>query len=352
MAKKCTDVSEIEEAGTSARGVIVKMSPVKFTKSGSRYFDGELSDGRSRKRFVSFDTKLRGLMEESFESREAVSFENCHVKRSKFSKNGHDDLEILLSSVSKVQQSHQSFDIPEEEFSGDLVPLCEVSEVQSCGVNSRMTLVVKVVHLDEVSTVKKKNGVTMGKRDGVIGDSSCAVRLVLWNEDVNKLVVGKCYKLSNICIRRWQVVNYVSLSSGSAIEDVEDIGDVVSEVMCDSGFREVEGEIVAISSIVMYLACCLCEAKVVEEDDIGICNKCNSVVKLSKCSKNVIVEFILIVNEDNKKVRVKAFTDVVKQLVGGELNVKEMSKQLLLLDCSNIVFLIDNTCVVKEIKFV
>ena len=51
------DVLEVQEAkALIVDEKIVKLSPVKTAKSGSRYFDGEMSDGKGRKRFVFFNT--------------------------------------------------------------------------------------------------------------------------------------------------------------------------------------------------------------------------------------------------------------------------------------------------------
>ena len=75
------DLSEIEEAkALTVEGKIVKLSPVRTAKSGSRYFVGEMSDRKAHKRFVSFDTRLRTNMERFFEKGGAVSLVNCDVK--------------------------------------------------------------------------------------------------------------------------------------------------------------------------------------------------------------------------------------------------------------------------------
>ena len=99
------DVSEIEEAkALNVEGKIVKLSPVRTAKSRSRYFDGEMSDGKARKRFVSFDTWLRTNMERFFKKEEAVSLVNCDVKKSILKSA---DLEIITSTSTQVIKSEK-----------------------------------------------------------------------------------------------------------------------------------------------------------------------------------------------------------------------------------------------------
>ena len=64
------------------QGFIVKLSPVKLAKSGSRYFDGELSDSKGKKRFVSFEPRLRSSFAKFHKSKESIAFVNCDVKKS------------------------------------------------------------------------------------------------------------------------------------------------------------------------------------------------------------------------------------------------------------------------------
>ena len=43
---------------------------------------------------------------------------------------------------------------------------------------------------------------------------------------MDRVSVGKCYKLVNACVRLWKDVHYISLSGDVRVELVDDIGDV------------------------------------------------------------------------------------------------------------------------------
>ena len=131
------DVSQIEETkALVVDGQIVKLSPVKTAKSGTRYFDGEMSNGKGKKRFVSFDTGVRGTMEKFFLKKEAVSFINCNVRKSNLPRN--DQLEIIATSSTKVLKCEKEYTVKDnEDESRELVSL---SELSSLSINDKINV--------------------------------------------------------------------------------------------------------------------------------------------------------------------------------------------------------------------
>ena len=60
----------------------------------------------------------------------------------------------------------------------------------------------------------------------MFADSSCSVCLVLWEGDIDKLVLGDSYKLVNVCVRQCQGVLLISLSGAATIRAIGDIVEV------------------------------------------------------------------------------------------------------------------------------
>ena len=150
---KC-NVSDIEESKASTvQGVIVKLSPVKLAKSGSRYFDGELSDGKGKKQFVSFEPRLRSSFAKFHKSKESVAVVNCDVKKSLLLKN---KLEIQACIQVKlwggsfgskwnslICKSHHLFDISVSSPKNDTPELSELKEVKNLSANPKGTVIAK-----------------------------------------------------------------------------------------------------------------------------------------------------------------------------------------------------------------
>ena len=166
------DISEVQEVkALIVDRKIVKLSPVKT--AGSRYFVGEMSDGKGRKRFVSFDTRLRSSMDKFFQREESVSIVNCEVKKLPRSA---DDLEIIASTSTQVVKSEKEYDV---ERIDDARELAELSELKSISINQKVTVKEKVTKLEDAVSVKRGDGNSVLKRDCVFADCSCSVRLVV-----------------------------------------------------------------------------------------------------------------------------------------------------------------------------
>ena len=53
--------------------------------------------------------------------------------------------------------------------------------------------------------------------------------IVLWENDIGKLDKGRCYKLTNMLVREYAHVKYLSMSESAVVNKIEDIGEVISE---------------------------------------------------------------------------------------------------------------------------
>lgn len=109
-------------------GVVTSVSPMKLSESGkSRYFDGELSDGKIKVRVVGFDSKVREKLFDSHGKREPVVVSNCEVKCGKYSS----DLEIFVKKSTELQKSPTKFDITDSMFVTDehVVTISEIPKL-------------------------------------------------------------------------------------------------------------------------------------------------------------------------------------------------------------------------------
>ena len=70
------DVSSVEEPADSAsvHGVVTSLSPIKSSKSGSRYFDGALSDGKDTMKLVGFKVSQHAKISELMEKKHTASW--------------------------------------------------------------------------------------------------------------------------------------------------------------------------------------------------------------------------------------------------------------------------------------
>ena len=204
--------------------------------------------------------------------------------------------------------------------------------------------------MEDTESVKLGKGQSVLKRDCIFGDASCPIRLVLWECDVDRVSVGKCYKLVNACVRLCKDVHYISLLGDARVELVNDIGDVCRDLVSSNNLKEIRSEVVAVHSVNLYFACCLCGGKVVYEEDAVICTctKCSAAMKIARCKQKAVLEFSIV---DDSNFKVKAFSESMTPMLTIDANDTEQDITLKLLCLEECIFFVDRN-VVKDIKTV
>ena len=77
--KKYFDVSDlVEVSNATVHGVVMEVSPVRPSRKNPevKYFSGKLSDGQKVVRIISFEPKLRSVLDKSREERKPVALVN------------------------------------------------------------------------------------------------------------------------------------------------------------------------------------------------------------------------------------------------------------------------------------
>ena len=92
--QKEVDVSDVLETSSNFKihGVISSLLLMKTTKTCS-YFDGQITDGKSKMCLFGFDGTIRKRLANKED--DAVSISNCEVKKSRHG----DQLEVLLEAA-------------------------------------------------------------------------------------------------------------------------------------------------------------------------------------------------------------------------------------------------------------
>ena len=90
------DIASIDKPsdgyGAKVHGVVPSLSPIKGTEN-KKYFDGSITDGTKKIRFVGFSPVKAKKLEELANDKQAVVLSNCCIKNAKY---GSNSLEILL----------------------------------------------------------------------------------------------------------------------------------------------------------------------------------------------------------------------------------------------------------------
>ena len=109
------------------------------------------------------------------------------------------------------------------------------------------------------------------------------------------MVMGNSYRLTNIIVRSYQQVKYLSMpKEGATIVQIEDIGKVADADTAENYITITTAEVVGVQRLDMYSACLACKAKVSPTSEIlGSCSKCDMVQRIDRCKKQLSAKLII-----------------------------------------------------------
>ena len=136
-----------------------------------------------------------------------------------------------------VESSPKKFDFSQTDSQqaglGTSAAEVTVNQISTLAAKQRISITVKVMNVSEPKEVQSKRQekplTKQDCKDCIVGDSSGRCRVVLWENDIGKIDKGCGYKLTNMLLREYAHVKYLSMSESAVVNQVEDIGDVISE---------------------------------------------------------------------------------------------------------------------------
>ncbi len=128
------NVTAVMHASPNAKvhGVVTRLSQLKKGK----YFNGELSDGKTKMRVFGFEVAVQRRLAGFHEQGAAVSLERCAVKPARDGKT----FELVVKSQTVVDQSGTAFAVKASGSGGKVMTLDQIDGLED---NDRVTAVVK-----------------------------------------------------------------------------------------------------------------------------------------------------------------------------------------------------------------
>lgn len=235
-------------------------------------------------------------MKKAKANEEPIGIAKCQVQRSKIGEKK--DLEIVATSSSKLMPSPKKFKLTPEDRDPSS-SLTSLDEVQMLAAEQIIHVCAKVVDCKPETTVTTKAGKSLRKQEVVIGDGTSACRLVLWERNVDRLQLDNSYKLTDVRVKFFDI-KYLALTPESEVIEVEDLGDVITEITDTTNPNEkpnskvVKGEIVTLEKYDEFPACRLCRSKMIELSHlIAECTKCKSKCKLTNCNTSAMAKVVI-----------------------------------------------------------
>ena len=135
----------------------------------------------------------------------------------------------------------------------------------------------------------------MFKQDLDISDETGTARLTLWQDTIDKLIVGTSYSLQGLQVRSFNDKKYLSEpKSGFTFSVMQDIQAVLIESEED---KQVSNASIT-GAWVNNMMCQACKGNMqCKNDQFGTCAKCNMTQKLNKCAQKLSAKVLIMDGE-------------------------------------------------------
>ena len=273
------------------------VSPVKK----GRYFECLLQTKDSVVRGVCFSPPKAKRFAEISNATSSVKLKKFKVDTSSNAEDILMDRNVIIAEVTT--------DFPRREMPSatNLLSILKICVGQLTSVTA------KVASMEPIKTIKK-NGEELVLQEIMLVDPSGAMKLVLWQEFTDLLIVGETYSFQDVGVKQNKFTKeiFINTSKSDTKIDLAKPFKEVLPVVVQSTSLPVTGEVLGVSKVTYYLGCIKCNKKVDETGDaLTNCNNCNLKQKQKTCKKNWYCQ-VLFSESDSNDVQLTIFQDGIQ----------------------------------------
>ncbi len=339
------------EEGKDILCYVHNVSPLKHSQK-TAYFTAQLQTSpNDTVRAVSFSPRKRSDFSKYEDSKSPVKISKFKIS----SRHGSNDV-IINNYTSVTPTAGESVLFEYQAMSSGVAT---ISSLQNVSLEQLVCLHAKVLDLTSVKILHTAHG-PLKKQDGVLVDETSSIKIMLWEDDVEKLEKGQTYILRNLRLKESCGEKYVNTPKTGEFK-FEDAIDLNSLAEADDLPLEtvstISADIIGISSLTKSLLCVGCKGKVDAKGNVfGVCSAstCKMKQKISSCRANWFAS-ILVQNKDDssKNLRLAVFNAQFLKLASltslpqslASATIDEITKELLRLETVKITYDMYKNCV-------
>lgn len=116
------------------------------------------------------------------------------------------------------------------------------------------------------------------------------MRLVLWENDAERVTSGGTYHISNVMVREFDGKKYLTLNKKSIVETSDEAIEREDDINIDNNLSKVNCPAEGVENIKRFLSCNKCQTKIVAVPDKNIvkCSECGLTQLKTKCKQRVL----------------------------------------------------------------
>jgi ssDNA-binding replication factor A large subunit len=222
MSSSNASASGSKCANAEVDGYIHNVSDIRVAKSGTRYFDFSVQENERQMRVVCFSPEKRSTLKEREQSRSPVTLANVSPQKRKYDP---ESTEYTMSKYSRViNKKNLSFPWKPFEAQDTGNTVIAISEIVSAAQSNGNLVAVKgkIVSKSPPETIYSHTmRKSLNKVDAIVADSTSAIRLTLWQNNIHDVEEGACYLFENLRVSFYQR-NYLATTTRTTSKQIEE----------------------------------------------------------------------------------------------------------------------------------
>ena len=289
------------------------LSPIKKSQRDNMYFHMTLQTEHKTYRSVCFSPEKHQNFSAKYESSSPLKISKFQIKRNERT----NEDEVHINKRTKMEDPLDSeicFDIRKVEAENKCKPgITTVAEVLEGDTNAVVNISGRITFTSEEETVFAK-GKTLRKREALFTDNSGTIRLVLWENDIDRVTSASMYNICKVVVREYENVKYLTLNKSSIIKSANIS---VTRKDGDAGLpntEKVDCPAEGVLSVQRFSSCKKCRTKLIPNGAKPLvkCTECGLAQLINKCQQRLIANVMFL--KDGNNISLLLFEDKLKQV--------------------------------------
>ncbi|XP_061163774.1 uncharacterized protein LOC133187078 [Saccostrea echinata] len=339
---------KIEEEKTSVSGYVQNVSPIRTSRTNSRYFNAIFQTERNEfNRAACFDVAKHSVLMDASQAHTPLKLLDVQLVPSRIDASKS---EVLLNHKTKIEVCRTlnfNFKQSPNDDDKDGEKVKSLAEVQATPEHNKVAVEVKVLSATPV-TVQIVRESPIKRQELIISDASAAMKITVWEDLVSKLEVNKCYRIEHLSTRLFMNTKSVTSTKQTTATLIGDITNCVAPTL-DSDIITKEGKITQ-AGLQLFHTCENCKSKVDVTVDKSLYVRCNSCkLKMSKESLHKSITGTICFSSGYEKYKLTIFSSVLFTLASinnVEMEDADSVEEYLLSNSFKVSFSKDNKTVV------
>ena len=291
------------------------MKTVKNTRSP--YFDCFIqTDDKSKVRAVCYDPQKRISFQQAYQSKSLIKI--SAVKRQASNSFSEQMEEFKVLKQAKIVPTKTTFQYNTAIGSS----LHTVEEALSGGLYKTIDIKVKVMSKATNKQAIVYNGKQIMKVDCIVADHTNTIKLVLWEEHIDKVDCGKTYLFKTVKIRIFDDTKYLSTNQSTTIELQSDLQDINLNAN-DIKDNIIEGQCIGIQ-LKKQPACVACntcfEEPLPTDNPTMTCKSCKITTLSTTCNHKLVCQ-MMVKTKSGKLQNYTCFNDAIESFLATILDI-------------------------------